>query len=170
MQPIVSPHWDIVTSFGLLCQDRVLVSASLDHNMRAWKIPQSPNEQTELLKNLSLDKAHNAQINVVENSHDGFELYSGSRDGVVNIWSIQSNNEGDDGSDLQELSIVQSGQIQAQGSSVTAIAAVSPTSTNHGKMVIYGGTDKVLRIYRDKEGGQDSQVLTEPPEGDDEVQ
>lgn len=63
------------------------------------------------MKNLSLDKAHNAQINVVENSHDGFELYSGSRDGVVNIWSIQSNNEGDDGSDLQELSIVQSGQI-----------------------------------------------------------
>lgn len=37
-------------------------------------------------------------------------------------------------------------------------------------MVIYGGTDKVLRIYRDKEGGHDSQVLTEPPEQDEEAQ
>ena len=66
LQPIVSPHWDIVTSFALLNKNRVLISASLDHNLRAWSIPQEPDESLLLLKNLSIDKAHNAHINVVE--------------------------------------------------------------------------------------------------------
>ena len=55
---------------------------------------------------------------------------------------------------MQGLTLVRSGQIQAQGSSVTAIAAIEPESTSHGKMLIYGGTDKTLHIYRD--AGNDS--------------
>ena len=161
MPAIISPHLDIVTSFGLLHNDQVLISASLDHNMRAWRVPQAPDEEMDLLKNLSIDKAHSAQINVVESSQDGLELYSGSRDGVVNIWSLQTG-ASDDDTDLLNLSLVQSGQIQAQGSSVTAIASVSPSSTCHGKMVIYGGTDKALRIYRDRDLDQ--------PEQEDDLQ
>lgn len=127
--------------------------------MRAWKIPQSPEEGTEPLKNLSMDKAHHAQINVVEESHDGLELYSGSKDGVVNIWTLQ----GADVDDAEGLALVHSGQIQAQGSSVTAISAIAPDATCHGKMVIYGGTDKTLRICRAKDAG-DSYVSTGVPD------
>ena len=129
----------------------MLVSASLDHNLRAWRIPQSPEESTEPLKNLTIDKAHNSQINVVEQSHDGLELYSGSKDGIVNVWTLQSQTDHDEG-DLQGLALVHTAQIQAQGSSVTAIAAIEPEATSHGKMMIYGGTDKALRIYRAREG------------------
>lgn len=64
--------------------------------MRAWRIPSTPEEGTEPLKNLTMDKAHHAQINVVEESHDGMELYSGSKDGVVNIWSLQSQADADE--------------------------------------------------------------------------
>ena len=136
MQPIKSPHLDIVTSLGTLFQDRVLISASLDHNIRAWSIPDSLAEGLPQLKNLTIDKAHNSQINVVAAGHDGLELYSGSKDGVVNIWSLQNqlqlpDDPGAENIDEQELmqglSLVRTGQLQAHGGSVTAIAAIEPS-------------------------------------------
>jgi len=160
MQPIKSPHLDIVTSLGTLFQDRVLISASLDHNIRAWSIPDSLAEGLPQLKNLTIDKAHNSQINVVAAGHDGLELYSGSKDGVVNIWSLQNqlqlpDDPGAENIDEQELmqglSLVRTGQLQAHGGSVTAIAAIEPESTGHGKMLIYGGSDKTLRIFKDSD-------------------
>jgi WD40 repeat protein len=41
------------------------------------------------LKNLTIKDAHSDHINILKESFDGKEMFSGSKDGIVKIWEIK---------------------------------------------------------------------------------
>ena len=99
---------------------------------------------------MSTNGAHQDHINVIESSHDQMEMYSGSKDGIVHIWNLQEmtyfeKDEEEAKNQVQNMSIRPVASLQAQGSAVTAIAALEPT---YGKMIIYGSQDKSLRVCK----------------------
>jgi len=104
---------------------------------------------------MNVNNAHQDHINVLESSYDKMELYSGSKDGIVSVWNVVDvkNEEDENKSDLGLLHI---SSLQGQGSSVTAITALEPST--YGKTIVYGSSDKSLRICKGAEEGfhQDS--------------
>jgi WD40 repeat protein len=88
-QPLKSPHLDVVTSFTTLLDDEILISASKDRNIRGWGIQQEASQDYLFkLPNLQLDQVHADHINVVRSSHDQQRMFSGSKDGIVAVWSV----------------------------------------------------------------------------------
>ena len=92
--PIKQPHLDVVTSFATLLDEKILISASKDKNLRGWSTAQAvpasePQHSIKQLHNLTTNSAHRSDINVLESSYDNLEMYSGSKDGIVHIWSLR---------------------------------------------------------------------------------
>ena len=90
--PPSGQHLDIVTSFCTILDEGVLISASKDKSLRGWSTLQSNPDQSAAL--VSLDsfttKAHSNHINVVRASRDQANVFSGCKDGVVNIWAVNT--------------------------------------------------------------------------------
>ena len=129
-QPLPTPHLDVVTALTTLRSDGIMISASRDKNLKAW----STSTGFEPLTGFNVTHAHQDHITVLESSQDQTEMYSGSKDGILNIWSL----------DDSELTWVSS--LQGQGSAITSIAALEPQT--YGKMFVYGSQDKSLRICK----------------------
>lgn len=68
--PLKQPHLDVVTSFACMLDERILVSASKDRNLRGWSTGQSSEDglqpTVKQLHNMSVNQAHNGDINVLE--------------------------------------------------------------------------------------------------------
>lgn len=156
--PIKQPHLDVVTSFATLLDEKILISASKDKNLRGWSTTQAmpasePQQNVKQLHNLTTNSAHRSDINVLESSHDNLEMYSGSKDGIVHIWNLrespkQIREEQNWEEQLQSTALQRVGSLQGQGSAVTAIAALEPS---FGQMIIYGSLDRSLRICKRRE-------------------
>ena len=87
--PLKVAHLDVVTSLTTLLDDEILVSASKDRNIRGWGTQQEASQEPLFkLPNLQLDLVHSDHINVVRSSADQQHMFSGSRDGIVNVWSV----------------------------------------------------------------------------------
>ena len=123
-------HLDVVTAFTTLGNDKYLVSASRDKNLKGWSTSTGFEQQS----NLNITHAHNDHIIALESSHDQSEMYSGSKDGIVHIWNMEDN-------DLNQMA-----SIQGQGSAITSIAPLE--AQTFGKMFVYGSQDKSLRICK----------------------
>ena len=95
---------------------------------------------------MSAFHAHQDHITVLQSSHDQLEMYSGSKDGIVQVWNLASTDE----NDICAYTLNKTAQLQGQGSAITAIAALEPQS--FGKMFVYGSQDKSLRICKNSEG------------------
>ena len=65
---------------------RTLVSGSRDKNLRLYDLSQEGFPEAD-----SCLQAHNDHINVLEADESQQLLYSGSRDGIVKVWSLNQN-------------------------------------------------------------------------------
>lgn len=61
--PLKAPHLDVVTSFTTLLDQKILISASRDKNLRAWHTTEDGS--LSQLHNLSRDKVHQDHINCI---------------------------------------------------------------------------------------------------------
>ena len=77
------PHFDVVTSLALMGGGTTLVSGSRDKNLRVYDLRNPIPENFDNVIN-----AHNDHINTLETDRDQNYLYSGSKDGIVKVWSL----------------------------------------------------------------------------------
>lgn len=89
---------------------------------------------------------------MVRSSYDQMEMYSGSKDGIVNVWNLvqqdQLGQEDESHQAVNSFSLHQVASLKSQGSSVTSITPLDP---QYGKMIVYGSFDKSLRICKKNE-------------------
>jgi WD40 repeat protein len=52
------PHFDVVTSFATLLDDKILISASKDKNLRGWSVHTDPNSKNHEIAELGVTQAH----------------------------------------------------------------------------------------------------------------
>mmetsp|Transcript_48873 Transcript_48873/g.35971 ORF Transcript_48873/g.35971 Transcript_48873/m.35971 type:complete len:96 (-) Transcript_48873:492-779(-) len=78
LPPYNPPHFDVVTSLAVL--DSYLVSGSRDKNLRCWDANLSQGKLSDAMQ------AHSDYINALETDHEGTEMYSGGKDGIVKVW------------------------------------------------------------------------------------
>ena len=83
LNPLHPPHFDVVTSLALLGGGTTLVSGSRDKNLRLYDLKSPTLENYENVIN-----AHSDHINTLETDADQNYLYSGSKDGIVKVWSL----------------------------------------------------------------------------------
>ena len=92
-------------------------------------------------------------------------MYSGSKDGTVNIWNLAAPAD-QPGQNIRSLGLAQVGTLQGQGSPVTAIAALDP---QYGNAIIYGSMDKSLRVCKRQDYEEEdiyyNDLLNEHPSG-----
>ena len=86
LQNLQPPHFDVVTSLAMMNNGTTLVSGSRDKNLRLYDLSQGGFPEAE-----SCLSAHNDHINVLETDETSKLLYSGSRDGIVKVWSQTQN-------------------------------------------------------------------------------
>ena len=106
-----TPHMDRVSALTTIHNDSILISGSHDKNLKGW----STFDKFEQKPSYNVAHAHQDHILSLEASQDKTELYSGSKDGIVNIWNVE------DGHELKWVT-----SLQGQGSAITSIASLEP--------------------------------------------
>ena len=92
--------------------------------------------------------AHNDQINALETDRDRTTLYSGSRDGIVKVWSMSDQESGK--GDLTCRAILDG---NSQNSSVNTICKLE-IDPSVGQAFACGSTDRSIRIWKYSHGSK----------------
>ena len=127
LQKFPNPHIDVVTSLATLADDQILISASRDKNLKGWAAFEDPHSSSNPnISSLNVTQAHEDQIRVIQSSKGSSNLlYSGSKDGVVKVWKLNSDFQ-EEANLFKSANLAQVGQILPEGPNqdVNTIAAL----------------------------------------------
>jgi WD40 repeat protein len=136
-------HFDVVTSLAVLGKTS-LISGSKDKCLRRFSIGERPFKSIEWVQN-----AHNDQINCLETDREQTTLYSGSKDGIVKVWSMADV----DGRSEGNLTCKAVLEGNASNSSVNTICRLD-IDPALGQAFACGSTDKSIRIWKSTHGNK----------------
>eukprot|EP00744_Colponema_vietnamica_P017617 GILI01024788.1.p1 GENE.GILI01024788.1~~GILI01024788.1.p1 ORF type:complete len:359 (+),score=98.63 GILI01024788.1:46-1077(+) len=143
------PHYDHVTSFATL--GTTLISGSRDKHLRRWLLASSPDGQPCLDLLHTTRDAHADWI--VSMTSDNVNLFSGSKDGVIRVWQ-DSHLPGQSSGPLECVA-----ELRGHQNSVNALCTLPSAK---GSLLVSGGNDSTLRVWRRRELTSSASMVTFP--------
>jgi WD40 repeat protein len=138
------PHFEVVTALAILGKTNPsLISGSRDKCLRRYSIREYPFRSSEAQLN-----AHNDHINTLETDREQTTLYSGSKDGIVKVWSM-ADVDGSKGEGNLTCRAILEGN--SSNSSVNTICKLD-IDPSLGQAFACGSSDRSIRIWRYNHG------------------